>query len=359
MKLKLGLLDSYSSSRKTHHSQGFTRVDLVAAMLILGILSLLALPAIARGPLASLAASCVENQRQITLAWQQYAADHNDRLVNNYTIPDTEYTISLRRFDTWAPNVLDWSTNPENTNETYLQKGRLFPYLQGNTFAFKCPADTYLSPAQIAAGWTRRIRSYSMNAVMGKSGDSDLSIYDGRSAWITGKRQFLKTVSIPDPANTIVFLDEHPDSISDGFFIGAGQDDQWSDFPGSHHAGGCGIGYADGHGEIHSWLYSATKAPVLYNVVSPPAISPSTSDDYLWLTSRLSVDPTTLAIHTRTNAIEIAWSSLPTNYVLEASSDPSTLNWTPVPPKPIADYGTKSVIIDSSNSASFFRLHKY
>jgi hypothetical protein len=73
----------------------------------------------------------------------------------------------------------------------------------------------------------------------------------------------------------------------------------------------------------------------------------------------MTVDPTMLAMNLRTNGVEIAWSGLSTNYVLEANADISTLNWAPVEPKPVADYGTKSVTADVSNPALFFRLHKY
>jgi prepilin-type processing-associated H-X9-DG protein len=27
----------------------------------------------------------------------------------------------------------------------------------------------------------------------------------------------------------------------------------WTDLPASYHDGACGIGFADGHGEIHKW----------------------------------------------------------------------------------------------------------
>ena len=73
----------------------------------------------------------------------------------------------------------------------------------------------------------------------------------------------------------------------------------------------------------------------------------------------MTVDPTTLAMNLRANGAEIGWSGLATNYVLEANSDLSTSNWTPLNPQPALDFGTKSVTVDPSSPASFFRLHKY
>lgn len=348
-----------SLPRRPRRVAAFTRVDLIATVLMLMTLGLLAVPRLARASMAALGITCVDNQRLAVSAWQQYAADHSDHLVNNFTIPEVLNTINNGKFDTWALNILDWTTASANTNLTQFQNGKLFPYLQGNTSAFKCPADNFLSSAQIAKQWSGRIRSYSMNNFMGKNSASDSATNSGLSGWVSGKRQFLKTAGIPNPGNTIVFLDEHPDSINDGFFIENESSFQWSDLPASHHNGGCGFGFADGHGEIHLWTYNGTKVPVRYNFTGAPPITTSTRGDFLWVTSRMTVDPTALAVNRRANGAEIAWSALSTNYVLEANSDISTPNWVPVEPKPVTDFGTKSVTVDVSSPASFFRLHKY
>ena len=162
----------------------------------------------------------------------------------------------------------------------------------------------------------------------------------------------------PNPANTIVFLDEHPDSVNDGFFIQFPSQLQWADLPASYHNGAAGFGFADGRAEIHTWQYNATKAPVRYSFTMPPPVSPSTSGDLVWLTSRMAVDPTALAMKQTANGDQIAWSALTTNYVLESTADLSTSTWTPVQPQPMTDYGTKAVTTDASSSASFFRLRR-
>lgn len=345
-------------SHDGRHLHGFTRIDLLATVVILGALTLFSVPRFAHASLVSVGATCIDNQRQIGSAWLQYAADHNDRLVNNYIIPDTLSTVNSGQFDTWANNIVDWTTAQSNTNENYLQNGKLFPYLQGNLSAFKCPADTFLSNPQKAAGWTRRIRSYAMNATVGKTGLNE-SVTTGVSGWVSGKRQFLKTSSIPDPSNLVVFLDEHPDGINDGFYVQSVSPLQWGDVPGSQHAGGIGLGFADGHGEIHNWVYNATKVPVRFGNPQAPTVTASTAADFQWLASRMTVDPTALAVRHRTNGLGIAWSPISTNYVLESKADVSTGAWTPVIPAPVTDYATKSTTIGLTNNAAFFRLRKY
>ena len=82
---------------------------------------------------------------------------------------------------------------------------------------------------------------------------------------------------------TIVFLDERCDSINDGEWCSGmnGWPDQPSawmlvDFPGSYHAGACGIAFADGHSELHKWRDPRTTPPIgqLYqlNVPMPKSV---------------------------------------------------------------------------------------
>src|SRR5450432_3021879 len=62
---------------------GFTLVELLVVMATAGILAMLLLPAIAGTKPNSQAFQCLENQRQLTLAWQMYAADNTDLLAPN------------------------------------------------------------------------------------------------------------------------------------------------------------------------------------------------------------------------------------------------------------------------------------
>ncbi|MGH7992661.1 MAG: hypothetical protein ACREDQ_04035, partial [Limisphaerales bacterium] len=68
----------------------------------------------------------------------------------------------------------------------------------------------------------------------------------------------------------------------------------WNDLPGSNHAGACGIAYADGHSEIHTWKSKiCTILPVTYQLhPSWPSFTADPSagwGDGLWLAYRTSV----------------------------------------------------------------------
>lgn len=81
----------------------------------------------------------------------------------------------------------------------------------------------------------------------------------------------MKQSQVPRPAKTWLMLDEHPDSINDGYFINNPTATAWQDVPASYHGGACGFSFADGHSEIRKWK-SATSIYPNVRYVNPPAV---------------------------------------------------------------------------------------
>jgi len=121
---------------------------------IIAILAALLLPALPNRK-QSEGMTCANNLKQLSLAWQLYADESADLLVNNHGVPET---LALR--NTWANNVEDWVDGDDNTNLTYLLDSKLGPFANRATRIYKCPSDR--EPA--ANG--QRIRSMSMNAMV-------------------------------------------------------------------------------------------------------------------------------------------------------------------------------------------------
>ena len=177
--------------------------------------------------------------------------------------------ITKKTFDNWVNNVITWGAggsidDVSNTNVAWVKNGVLANYTAKALGVYKCPADVYLSSPQRNAGWTARLRSNSMNALIGWSGTDGYDDRDGRAWWNQSYRQFLKQADIPTPAMVWVTLDEHPDSINDGFFIVDINAGQWGDIPASYHNGACGFSFADGHAEIHKWKSATSIYPVRF-----------------------------------------------------------------------------------------------
>jgi prepilin-type processing-associated H-X9-DG protein len=106
-----------------------------------------------------------------------------------------------------------------------------------------------------------RIRSNSMSQVFGHGEWLDKANNPNQKVWFT----YSKNSQIHKPANTWVFVDEHPDSINDAAFANActGADSagtaQIIDFPANYHNGACGFSFADGHSDIKKWLGSKIR----------------------------------------------------------------------------------------------------
>jgi prepilin-type processing-associated H-X9-DG protein len=276
-----------------HPERGFTRVELMAVIVTAVFLGALVLPLLAKGNTGSREAVCLNHHRLLVRACILYSQDFNDRLPNNYTIPATDGAITSGAFDNWANNVMTWGASGSvedlsNTNVNWAQKGLLSSYLHTNSSVFKCPSDIYLSAAQRSKGWHARLRSVSMNGFVGAASSSPTD-QTNLHAWVDPSyRQFLKLTQIPQPTSTFVTLDEHPDSINEGFFIVSISGTQWGDLPASYHDGACGFSFADGHSEMHKWLSATSRYPVKFSYSTRP-FDAAGRMDFQWYKDRLQL----------------------------------------------------------------------
>jgi prepilin-type processing-associated H-X9-DG protein len=167
-------------------------------------------------------------------------------------------------FANWVNNVMTWGASSSvqdrsNTNKAWVANGVMGRYTASAIGVYKCPADNFLSPAQRNAGFPYRNRSLSMNSTFGRFSDGNDPTATGKNWGFPEYRQFLKYTAVPRPAKTWLFIDEHPDSINDGYFINNPNLNYWQDLPASYHNGACGFSFADGHSEIKKWKSNASK----------------------------------------------------------------------------------------------------
>lgn len=267
---------------------GFTLIELLVVITVIAILASLLLPVLSRTTAKAQGMSCLSNTRQLGLAWLIYSDEHNGRLAYNLGGDVKIRGVAPATYLNWVNNVLNWELTPDNTNLVTITQAGLAPFASYSTRIYRCPSDRVLSDIQRSAGWSTRIRSYSMNAMVGDAGDLSVSGFNRNNPDYV---QFFSMTSIPKPSGIFVFLDEHPDSINDGYFVNKADYWEWIDLPASYHNGGASFSFADGHSEAHRWRLDSTKRPAQPDGAPLPMKLPKTEwGDFQWVVDRMSVD---------------------------------------------------------------------
>ena len=269
--------------------QGFTLVELLVVIAIIAVLAAMLLPALSRAKGKAQGIYCLNNVKQLTLEWLLYADDHNGRLVYNLGGDALTRKPAPKTNQNWVNDVMDWEVSDDDTNVAGITQAALGPYVNNAVACYHCPSDHALSVVQREAGWSSRIRSYSMNAMVGDAGALTTNGFNVNNPDYV---QFFSLASIPLPSDIFVFLDEHPDSINDGYFVNKAYSNEWLDLPASYHNGAGSFSFADGHAEAHRWLSDLTVRPPYPDAASLPITLPDRTmrKDWYWVIYHMSVE---------------------------------------------------------------------
>jgi type II secretory pathway pseudopilin PulG len=277
----MNIAEIQNSSAGTTETHGFALVELLVILSVVALLFLTLLPSLASTKGDGRVLQCMNNQKQLTMAWLMYTTENNDRLMPN---------------PGWVAGVMDWTSASDNTNSASLENpghSSIAEYVRAARL-FKCPSDTYQSSANPGP----RVRSISLNGVLTSTGSGPAvqGTYPGGrifyGAGTIGPAGKITDLIKPGPAQVFAFLDEHPDSLNDGtFMFDPGYSPgvaRWRDLPGSFHGSFGSLSFADGHFELPRWQDFRTVRNVLY--VSWGAQGSQivgTSLDYEWMVSKM------------------------------------------------------------------------
>jgi type II secretory pathway pseudopilin PulG len=218
---------------------GFTLIQLLVVIAVIGILAGLLLPALGKAKARATGIKCLNNLKQLQTCWQMYVDDFSG------FVPPNRSLITNGAWRSTPDSCFSMSSAVHDADTRAIEQGLLFKYDYNRSLqSYHCPGDK--SKVRTLAGQTLgivRARSYCMSGCLG-----------GRTNEV--QNTVLRAAQIPNPAQLFVLIDEREDSIDDAHFLTwPFPDDRWVNLVAAQHGQAGVLSLADGHVERWNWKW--------------------------------------------------------------------------------------------------------
>ena len=258
---------------------GFTITELVVVIAVIAVIAAILVPTVRRVTASARTAKCLSNHRQLTLACVAYSTSNAGRLVCPRTDPSrADLNIQARVDGADVPTyLLEWSHwwvrsyadaghvglvtvdgRPYETTAA-ITASVLFPYA-GSAQLFVSPDEPAAPSVAAAGGLSTRVRSYSINSLLGVTRPNENKAYDRTfTATMQGVRpeideyntSALGRIRNPSRMLSTIVEDDPANYNTQGWVIYADQQ-VWTDFPAPWRPDAITISYVDGSTQAYA-----------------------------------------------------------------------------------------------------------
>jgi prepilin-type N-terminal cleavage/methylation domain-containing protein len=229
---------------------GFTLIELLVVIAIIALLMALLMPALEKAREQAKRIICLNNLRQLTFGWTQYAEDNEDKIVNGgpqtgprgHGYADVPTGGDHQGELPWigvceAADYASGGLLPPEDQRRAIKEGAMWPYVK-TLKIYRCPTGLAGQEVTYAA----------MDGVNGLK----------RSGTVQDVQWMKNINAISKPHSRIVYIDEGwvtPDSFAVHYDL---IPPLWWDDPPASHGAGVSLSFADGHSSWHKWIGTDT-----------------------------------------------------------------------------------------------------